>query len=95
MTFTSQEAETNISQERIPLVLSALSEGIVDPAPAKWAVLGNLRCEMHSGQVVDIGVYTIDDRELAFRTDQQHYFRGVDTAKLAAAVGHQQSAEPP
>lgn len=88
MTFTGwkPEEETQVPPERIPAVLAALHEGTVDPLPASWIVLGNLRCEMRSGQVVDIGLFFVDERELAFRTDAAHYFRGVDGSQLIGAV---------
>ena len=57
-----------------------------DPEPAKWIVFGILRCKMQSGAVVEIGLFFADDGELAFRTDAQHYFRGVNAVKLVSTV---------
>jgi basic membrane lipoprotein Med (substrate-binding protein (PBP1-ABC) superfamily) len=88
MTFSSFNDEMKkIPPERIPLVLAALAEGTVDNDPAKWQVFGNLRCEMQSGDVIDIELFTVNDSELAFRTDERHYFRGLSAARFAAAIG--------
>jgi hypothetical protein len=76
-----------ISAVRIASVLGTLAEGRVDPTPAKWVVLGTLTCKMKLGETVEIELFVVNDEEMAFRTDDQHYFRGVDARKFTALVG--------
>ena len=61
-------------------------EGTVDNNPPSWKILGRLECVLQWREVIEVDLFFIDGKELAFRTDPEHYYRGVDASKLMAII---------
>jgi hypothetical protein len=72
----------DIPTKQIPLIVAAFVGGSADSSPANWIVLGALTLQSADGQEARLEVFIVDDKELAFRTDGEHYFRGVNAKPL-------------
>jgi hypothetical protein len=74
--------EIDIPSDQIVTMVDALSKARTDWSPAKWVGIGFVRCQMKSGETIEIDLFHIDAQEMALRTDQEHYFRGADAKEV-------------
>jgi hypothetical protein len=86
VTLFQPAKQIEIPSDQIAKVIDVLADARSDWNPAKWEGLGFVKCRMKSGVTIEIDLFYIDGEEMALRTDQKHYYRGVNAKRLLAMI---------
>jgi hypothetical protein len=82
----AQSPACNFSKSDMQLILAEFGNATRCSSPRKWVSIGSVVCRLHSGRTVPIFMFYVDDKEMAIRTIEDGYFRGVDQAAVSQII---------
>jgi hypothetical protein len=88
---TEEEYQFEVPHDRLPSIYAALEPAVVDPDPAEWQVLGDLKFTLRDGRSFQVYLYQLyADKPGAFSAgetwDQRIYYRGGSSPQLLDAL---------